>query len=174
MRSYYILLLFLLSMGITELCFSQDEAIENSVFNLYIDFARSTTMEQKIENSEMFSDALESALAKDVKGEFPFDSLQKYKVMILSADKRVRVFTWDLEAEDGTHTFYGFVHVYAKKYKKYEAYKLNDKSLGMKDPQNAILDNTKWFGAYYYDIVTVKHKKKKYYVLLGWDGLGCA
>ncbi|HEY4798748.1 MAG TPA: hypothetical protein VII99_06690, partial [Bacteroidia bacterium] len=45
-----------------------------------------------------------------------------------------------------------------------------DKSEGMRDPENASLDNNKWFGAYYYQLAEMKYKKKKQYVLLGWDG----
>jgi hypothetical protein len=90
--------------------------------------------------------------------------------MLESPDRQVRVFTWDVEAEDGTHMYYGFVQAYNKKSKKYEVYQLTDKSDAIKDPENAILDNTKWFGAYYYQVAQVKYKQKKYYVLLGWDG----
>lgn len=150
--------------------FSQNFSVQDSVFNLYIDFARSVKPELKNENSKKFANGLKLALTADTKGELSFDSLQKYKVMILSPDKQVRIFTWDVEAEDGTHMFYGFIHAYVRKQKKFETYLLNDKSEGMKDPENAILDNTKWFGAYYYQIIFVKHKRKKYYVLLGWDG----
>jgi hypothetical protein len=150
--------------------FSQNFSTQDSVFNLYIDFVRSGTPESKFENSKKFSDGLKAALAMDSKCEFAFDSLKKYKVMIESSDKLVRIFTWEVEAEDGTHNYYGFVHSYNRKSKKYEVYKLTDKSEGMRDPENTTLDNTKWFGAYYYEIILVKHKKKKQYVLLGWDG----
>ena len=150
--------------------FSQNLSLQDSVYNLYIDFVRSATPEIKAESNKKFSDGLGAALAADVKGEFTFDSLRRYKVMIESQDKLLRIFTWELEAEDGTHAYYGFIHSYSRKSKKYEVYKLSDKSDGMKDPENAVLDNSKWFGAYYYEVIPVKYKKKKYYTLLGWDG----
>jgi hypothetical protein len=96
--------------------------------------------------------------------------LKKFKVMLESEDKQVRIFTWDVKANDGTHTYYGFVQAYHRKSKKYEVYELRDKSETIKDPENALLDNTKWYGCYYFSLVEVKYKKKKYYVLLGWDG----
>lgn len=102
--------------------------------------------------------------------DFPFDSLKKYKVMLESPDKQVRVFTYDMELGDGTHNYYGFIQAYNKRAKEYEVYELNDKSDVIKDPENASLDNRKWFGAYYYQIVQVKYRKSKYYILLGWDG----
>jgi hypothetical protein len=143
---------------------------EDTVYNLYLDFIHSKTSQSKLENSNKFLEGLKLALSDDTKSEFAFDSLRKYKVMIVSPDKLVRIFTWEVEAEDGTHTYYGYIQSYNKRSKKYEVYKLNDKSEGMRDPENATLDNTKWFGAYYYQIIFVKHKRKKYYVLLGWDG----
>ena len=145
-------------------------SLQDSVFNLFMDFTRAKNIESRIGNSKKFGDGLKAVLALDVKGELAFDSLQKYKVMIQSPDKQVRIFTWDLEAEDGTHTFYGFIHSYSRKLKKFETYQLNDRSEGMRDPENLTLDNTKWFGAFYYQIIPIKYKRKKQYVLLGWDG----
>jgi len=168
LRSFIVL--FFLTTVCGRWAFSQNLPLQDSIYNLYIDFARSKTIEAKIANNKKFSEGLKSALVLDIKGELAFDSLQKYKVMIQSDDKQVRIFTWALEAEDGTYTFYGLIHSYARKLKKFETYHLNDKSEGMRDPENAILDNTKWFGAYYYQMISVKYKRKKQYVLLGWDG----
>ena len=165
-----ILFISFVILGRVEVCISQNFSIQDSVYNLYVDFIRSGTTEIKYENSKKFSEGLRHALSADTKSELAFDSLKKYKVMVVSPDKLVRLFTWEAEAEDGTHTYYGFIQSYNKRSKKYEVYKLNDKSEGMRDPENAVLDNTKWFGAYYYQIAFVKYKKKKYYVLLGWDG----
>jgi hypothetical protein len=149
---------------------AQNLSVQDSVYNLYIDFVRSGTTESKFENSKKFANGLNASLAADTKCLLTFDSLRKYKVMIESSDKLVRLFTWEVEAEDGTHMYYGFIQSYNRKTQKYDVYKLNDRSEGIKDPENAILDNTKWFGAYYYEIIPVKYKKKKYYTLLGWDG----
>jgi len=145
-------------------------SIQDSVYHLFIDFISSKNEIKKNDNSKKFSDGLKVALNMNASNEFAFDSLKKYRVMLESPDKQVRVFTWDVEAEDKTHTFYGFIQAYNRKSKKFEVYELKDKSEGMKDPENAILDNTKWFGAYYYQIAEAKYKKKKQYVLLGWDG----
>lgn len=170
MRIVALIFMVFFGFGETVLCRAQNLSVQDSVFNLYIDFVRSNSFESREENNKKLCDGLKAALVSDTKGVLTFDSLQKYKVMIQSPDKDVRIFTWDVEAEDGTHTFYGFIHAYVRKLKKYETYELKDKSDGMRDPENAILDNTKWFGAYYYEIIFVKHKRKKYYVLLGWDG----
>lgn len=160
---------FAVTLSGVEACFSQI-SIQDSVYNLFIDFVHSSNEVKQNDNSKKFSDGLKFVLSQDTKGEFAFDSLKKYRVMLESPDKQVRIFTWEVEAEDRTRTFYGFIHAYNKKSKKFEVYELKDKSEGMRDPENAMLDNTKWFGAYYYQIAETKHKKKKQYVLLGWDG----
>jgi len=152
--------------------FSQGDvkSIQDSVWNLFVDYARSKTEQQRMDNSEKFSDALKFTLSKQKSNEFPFDSLKHYRVMLESPDKEVRIFTWNIEAEEGTHKFNGYIQALNKKSKKYEVYQLTDKSEGMKEPENAVLNVTKWYGAYYYEIVQKKYKKNKQYVLLGWDG----
>ncbi len=144
--------------------------IQDSVYNLFVDFSLSKNEVQRTDKCAKFNSGLQSALLSDSKGEFKFDSLKKYKVMIESPDKQVQIFTWDLEVEDGTHTYFGFVHSYNKKSKQFEVYELHDKSDVIRDPENATLDNQKWYGAYYYQIGEVKYKKSKQYILLGWDG----
>ena len=145
-------------------------SLQDSIYNLYIDFVHSPNELKKNDNSKRFSDGLKAALARDTKAEFAFDSLRKYKVMLESPDKQVRIFTWDLQSEDRTHTYYGFVQAFNKKTKQYDVFELKDRSDAIRDPENALLDNAKWFGAYYYQLAEIKYKKKKYYVLLGWDG----
>ncbi|MBI4929624.1 MAG: hypothetical protein HY841_02595 [Bacteroidetes bacterium] len=145
-------------------------SLQDSIYNLFIDFIHSPNEAKKNDNSKKFSDGLKAALNMNKSNEFSFDSLKKYRVLLESPDKQVRIFTWDIQAEDVTHTYYGFVQAYNRKSKKYVVYELKDKSETIKDPENASLDNTKWFGAYYYQIAEVKYKKKKQYVLLGWDG----
>lgn len=162
------LILFLLTYLASAICHSQPA--QDSVYNLYSVFMKSVNEVKKIDNCKKFSDGLKHVLDMNKSNEFVFDSLKKYKVMIESPDKQLRVFTWDMEFEDGTHTYYGFIQAYNKKSKKFEVYPLNDKSGVIKDPENANLDNTKWFGAYYYQIIQMKKKKNKYYVLLGWNG----
>ncbi|MBI4945462.1 MAG: hypothetical protein HY840_03570 [Bacteroidetes bacterium] len=165
------LLIFFLAICHLPSAICHAQSIQDSVYHLYTDFVHSIKNEvKKADDNKKFSNGLKYVLSMDKSNEFAFDSLKKYKVMLESADKQVRIFTWDLEAEDGTHTFYGFIQAYNKKSKKYEVYPLNDRSDAIKDPENASLDNAKWFGAWYYQIEQVKYKKKKYYILLGWDG----
>jgi hypothetical protein len=155
---------------ITYSAIAQTVSIQDSVFNLFLDFSYAQNEVKKTHACKNFTEGLRQALSQDVNAELTFDSLKKYRVLIESPDRKVRVFTWDFEAEDNTHTYFGFIHAYNPKQKKYEVFELKDKSSIIRDPENALLDNTKWYGAYYYQIAEIKHKKKKYYVLLGWNG----
>ncbi|MFH1004638.1 MAG: hypothetical protein V1781_03960 [Bacteroidota bacterium] len=145
-------------------------SMQDSVLFLFNKMISGKTESIRQNYSDQFKLAMISTLNTDNSFHFAFDSLKKYKVIIESPDKELRIFTWNVEGDDGTQKFFGFVQAYNKKLKKYEVHTLTDKSDGIKDPQNAAVDNTKWFGAYYYQIITKKIKKKKYYFLFGWDG----
>lgn len=162
------LFLFLASAPFTLL--KSQISLQDSIYNLYIEFLNSKNESARTDNSKRFSDGLKYALQKDSKAILAFDSLKKYKVMIESPDKKVKIFTWSIRSNDFTYIYYGIMHVYNRKQKKYEVYELKDKSATIQNPENAILDNTKWYGAYYYQIIENKYKNKYYYTLLGWDG----
>lgn len=149
---------------------SQNYSIQDSVFYLFLDFAYAKGDEKKNDACKKLTEGLRLALSKDVHGQFPFDSLKKYRALIETPDRKVRIFTWDFENSDKTHLYYGFIHAYNRKQKKYELFELKDKSYSIKDPENASLDNTKWYGAFYYHISEIKYKRQKYYLLLGWNG----
>ncbi|HXB41186.1 MAG TPA: hypothetical protein VNZ49_11640 [Bacteroidia bacterium] len=96
---------------------------------------------------------------------YPFDSMKQVSRLV-SADKKVRVITWNLEKADGTFYYFGFVQAMHPKTKHYEVYELADKSATIKSPENYVGDNNKWFGMLYYDII----ENGDYYTLLAWDG----
>ncbi len=124
--------------------------------------------EKKEINNQILS-AFENALALENSFLYPFDELSTIS-NLKSADKQMRIFTWNLAYDDGTHEYFGFVQYYLKKKKKYLTFQLHDKSCEMPSPDAASLNSENWFGALYYQLIEVKDKGKKYYTLLGWDG----
>jgi hypothetical protein len=112
---------------------------------------------------------------------YPFDSVKDIGILN-SSDQMVRIFSWNIPLVNGTHEYYGFIHVKRIQVKKvstfkklfietYKVYPLRDVSVNIKNPDNYIGDNNKWFGMLYYAIIPKKAKNKKmYYTLLGWDG----
>jgi hypothetical protein len=99
---------------------------------------------------------------------YPFDSL-KYIGKILSSDKRLRIYTWNIPYHDGTHQYTGYLQYIPEKTKEPEIFQLTDKSEEISIPTQAVLDNHHWYGALYYDIILCTDKKNRYYTLLGFD-----
>jgi len=119
----------------------------------------------KFRANAKFHKVLDEVLLNDLSFYYPFDSLKQISRLV-SADKKVRLVTWNIEKADGTHHFFGFVQALDPKSKHYKVYELNDKSATLKSAENHIGDNTKWFGMLYYDII----QNDDYYTLLAWDG----
>ncbi len=142
-------------------------------------YASKTDADKQIQNGLLLS-TLENALNTPNSFDFPFDSLSHYKFVSLLTpeDKKFRIITWNITKDDGTHEYYGFIQEKylqtAKKGKSkteiIQLYPLTDKSAEIKNPDNAITDNKKWFGMWYYKIIEKKWKGKPIYTLLAWDG----
>jgi hypothetical protein len=106
---------------------------------------------------------------------YEFDSL--HEVSILSPkNKKFKLITWNLNRDDGSHYFFGYLLVNnSKRIKKgflrhetiqaYEYYKLTDVSSTIKNPETFIGTTDKWFGMLYYSMVECDG----YYTLLGYD-----
>jgi hypothetical protein len=99
---------------------------------------------------------------------YAFDSL-KYIGKILSSDKRLRIYTWNIPYHDGTHQYVGYLQYIPEKTNEPEIFKLTDKSEEISNTTQAVLDNNNWYGALYYDIILCTDKKNRYYTLLGFD-----
>ncbi|MGQ0829867.1 MAG: hypothetical protein ACT4ON_15890 [Bacteroidota bacterium] len=111
----------------------------------------------------------EKALNTTSSFDYPFDSLKKDMAVLRSTDNKFRIINWYVPKEDGTYEYYGFIQVKVLINKKetVQLYPLIDRSTEIKNPENAITDNKKWFGAWYYKIIPKKTKTKTYYTLLG-------
>jgi hypothetical protein len=101
---------------------------------------------------------------------FKFDSLKT--ISILNApDNRFRIFSWHVVNEDGSYRFYGSIQMNTGG--PLQLFPLQDYSPLLKNPEDSVTDNRKWFGAQYYKIVAVEDSHP-YYVLLGWKGYTAA
>jgi len=124
---------------------------------------------KEIYNSEIlsyFTQILEDDLAFDYK----FDTLKNYVSILFSDDNLLKVYTWGVSLSNGEYKYYGFLQHRNKKKVKSTIYSLSDKSKEIENPEMELLTNENWYGALYYELITTKSGKKKYYTLLGWDG----
>ncbi|MEO6631504.1 MAG: hypothetical protein ABIN13_07280, partial [Mucilaginibacter sp.] len=97
---------------------------------------------------------------------YPFDSLKTISIQN-SPDNKFRIFSWPIVNSDGSYRFYGAIQMNTGGALK--IYPLEDYSPLLKNPEDSVTDNRKWFGAQYYKIIPV-YGNNPYYVLLGWKG----
>jgi hypothetical protein len=170
-----ILFLLLLSISIPAGNFISDSADSLSVkrYELVLDslydslYSANDNSERERINNEIVV-GFEKALAIKESFSFPFDSLKNIG-KIISPDKKLRLFTWNVPFSDGTHKYFGFIQYYPPKAKDFNLYRLTDKKAGIDLPEERILSDTNWFGALYYEIVEARHEGVTYYTLLGFD-----
>lgn len=97
---------------------------------------------------------------------FNFDSLKTISIQ-RSPDNKFRILTWYNMNEDGSYRFFGSIQMNTGG--KLLLYPLEDYSPLLKNPEDSVVNNHKWFGAEYYKIIPVG-TVNPYYVLLGWKG----
>ena len=108
-----------------------------------------------------------SALKLNNSFNYPFDSVKN--VSILKApDEHFRILTWHVMNADGSYRFYGAIQMNTFN-GELKLYPLEDYSPLLKNPEDSVTDNRKWYGAQYYKIIKVA-ATSPYYVLLGWKG----
>jgi hypothetical protein len=113
-----------------------------------------------------FIRTLVSALKINNAYAFNFDSLKTLSIL-RSPDNKFRVFSWFVMNEDGSYRFYGTLQMNTGG--KLQLYPLEDYSALLKNPEDSVTDNRKWYGAEYYKIIPITGANP-YYVLLGWKG----
>jgi hypothetical protein len=113
-----------------------------------------------------FIKLLVSALKVPHSFNYPFDSVKSISILN-SPDNRFRILSWHIMNQDGSYRFYGTVQMNTGS--NLLMYPLEDYSPLLKNPEDSVTDNRKWYGAQYYKIIRVA-ATKPYYVLLGWKG----
>lgn len=180
------IILYIFSFLVSVTSYAQLSDTEKKHFSNYEDSLKalipkvfySKKASNKTEGNKQFI-ALWNEVLKDEKSLlYPFDSLKKDVSILLSPDKKFRIITWNIEREDATHAYFGFIQVNNAKtvksgiFKKtttynYELFSLVDKSATVTNPESYIGDPSKWFGMLYVDVIK---SDDDYYTLIGWDG----
>jgi hypothetical protein len=97
---------------------------------------------------------------------YSFDSVKSITI-VNAPDNRFRMLTWHVMNDDGSYRFYGAVQMNTGGPLK--LFPLEDYSPLLKNPEDSVVDNKKWYGCQYYKIIKVGGDKP-YYVMLGWKG----
>ncbi len=184
MKKTTLLILFFFSLNID----AQERSAGKHTLDLYNDslkvickklYSSKTDIDKKKYNQQLLS-TFELALNTANSFDYAFDSLSDI-ARLMPSDKKFRIINWNVPYNDGTQDYFGFIQEkYVQKKNKglfkkektemLQLYPLIDKSAEIKNPENTISDNKKWYGMLYYKIITKKTKSKTYYTLLALDG----
>lgn len=99
--------------------------------------------------------------------EYPFESL-KFLGKIVSDDKKVRIFTWNLPLSGGMNRYYGFI-LHKPDNKTTNLFRLTDNSSGITNPEFSETGHENWYGCLVYDIIDTRNSGETWYTLLGYD-----
>ncbi len=123
----------------------------------------------KLSSSQQFIKLMAQALRIEGSFEYPFDSLTTVSKLV-PPDKKFRLFTWYYGLSNGRHRYFGCVQFLDENGKE-KIVPLFDRTQKQIDLEFKKLSNENWIGALYYQLFMVEHKRKKYYIVIGWNGL---
>jgi hypothetical protein len=112
---------------------------------------------------------LESTLDHPGVMEYPFESWTSMST-ISSPDGAFRIFNWNVEDENLTHSHYCYLVKPTRANRPNKVYRFKeDKILLPPRPVNTLTPDS-WYGALYYKIIPVPKGSKTYYTILGYSG----
>jgi hypothetical protein len=144
----------------------QLQSYQDSLINLGSIIVNNESEPERINANYKFIKTLVTALKEPDSFHFPFDSV-KTVTIINAPDNDFRIISWHLTNDDGSYRFYGAVQMNTGG--ALRLYPLEDYSPLLKNPEDSIVNNRKWYGAQYYKIIKVT-AETPYYVMLGWKG----
>jgi hypothetical protein len=166
-----ILLLFIICFQDSAFC--QDrQKLRNMEDSLQLLLRQITTGNDSLKESlnTSFKKLFQRTLVVTGSFDYPFDSLKTVS-MLMSPDKKFRIITWNLPLSDGTNRYDGFILFNTKDRPDQLYFILTDHSDTIHLPETAILGSGNWYGALYYTILLNEDHGRRYYTLIGWDGL---
>lgn len=123
--------------------------------------------ESNLAVADSFANLLAEALKIPGSFEYPFDQLKTIG-KVTSSDKKIRLITWNLPLNDGTHKYYGFL-LSKGSAKEPQIYRLTDNSDNYLDAATETGSPVNWYGCLVYEIVDMKSAGETLYTLLGYD-----
>lgn len=141
--------------------------IEYQLEGLSFNIINSPDLQERITSCYYFVQTLKKALKVPQSFEYEFTTLKTVSIL-KPEDEEFRIFTWNLLLDSGKYMYFGAIQMHNED--SLELFGLYDSSESVKEPLYSTVDNRHWIGALYYQIHTYKHKRQKYYLLMGWDG----
>lgn len=170
MKRFIICSVFILLAGITNAQTPQQTiySYEDSLKRLGTIITNDISENNRIEANYAFVKTLVNALKEKNSFNYPFKKLNNIISIKTADDKKFRLFTWFVMQDNGSFRYYGALQI--NNPNKLELIPLIDNSQNISiNASSYELKSNEWFGAVYYDIVSVVGKNP-YYLLLGWKG----
>ncbi len=152
--------------------YAQDTILSNRESNLVAllnDLREAKQDVDKEEKNTVFYTYFLETLNESNAFSYPFSQLKSVGI-IDSPDGLVRIINWNIEQEDETQKYYGFVLKKDERKDEILITELVDNSAELPLRPEEILTADNWYGALYYRIIPVEKGSKTVYTLLGWDG----
>lgn len=137
---------------------------EDSLKVLATQMMGDSTFAKRDEANKQFTKLFKKVLKMEGAFDYPFDSLITL-YNLAPDDQSFRIFTWQICEDSDQFHYYGIIQRKGEK----DLVLLKDKSEEISSPEREILSARNWYGALYYNMVQVKHKKNIYYMLFGFD-----
>lgn len=123
---------------------------------------------ERLEANQKFVEIWDYILDDPKSLKYKFDNIENFPIMT-SNDKKLRIINWIVALDNNMYQYHAFVQYYNSS-NNYQVSRLIPVSGEMKNIESIKLENNNWYGALYYQMEEIKRGKKKYYVLLGWNG----
>ena len=123
----------------------------------------------RFEANEKFRSLLLFILSHDKAVSIDFSSVKNLSALG-SEDKSFRIFTWVVPKTDMSYECFGILCSWNERKKIYSVIELKDVKNDATGADKKVFRKGEWWGALYYEIISVKSNGNKYYTLLGWDG----
>lgn len=130
------------------------------------------TEEERVTANQEFLLFMRDALNHPHSFETAFDTIPQI-ADLRSGDGYFRMINWNLPLNDQSNKYFCFIQYYDKKDKIYKVIELRRGFRDLKGEYRKVFSDRDWYGALYYKIIPSKSKggkRKRVYMLLGWDG----
>jgi hypothetical protein len=144
-------------------------AIEDSLHRMAMRIIEPREDSERLERNASFLESLREALLVDSALTHPFDSVRTVSFLPDPGGK-FRIVTWYVPLVSGQFQYYGFVQTKATEKEAGRLFILNDLTLMLNQVSARELNHDEWFGAYYYELIHLRERRKDYFTLLGWKG----
>lgn len=119
--------------------------------------------------NEKLQTELESILEHPGIMDYPFESWKTMST-VTSPDGEFRIFNWNVEDEDLSHSHYCYVVRPIRGKKSFRVYKFKEDKMTLPPRPTNTLTPDMWYGALYYKIIPVPKGSRTYYTMIGFSG----